>query len=343
MALALFFVARIGAGISGATISTAQAVIADSTPPEKRKVGMAMIGAAFGLGFTFGPLIGYGCVSLTGYLPSIGYSAAAMSLVALGMGIALLPETRTAGESTRLRRKLVDWSAMRFALANPALAPVILTFFMASLGFGAMEVTLALFLKDVFAMGEDQSFLFFAYIGVVLMLTQGFVYRRLAPRLSEVTFIGLGIFFMAIGVTLMGAVSYITVTTYLREQMPLIAASTFGLLASPIGSPLEAASSVLAPRNPGNYAALFVALTAGVVGFAFLTPSAQAVVSRRTSAEHQGEILGVNQSAAALARIIGPVIAITLYKSTETHVLPYIAGAILLVLMLLMLPRIGRE
>ena len=50
LALVLFFVARIGAGISGATIATAQAVIADSTPPEKRKHGMALIGAAFGIG-----------------------------------------------------------------------------------------------------------------------------------------------------------------------------------------------------------------------------------------------------------------------------------------------------
>jgi carbon starvation protein CstA len=216
-----------------------------------------------------------------------------------------------------------------------------MTFFMASLGFGAMEVTLALFLKDVYGLNEGNSFLFFAYIGAVLMLTQGFVYRRLAPRLSEVTFIGLGIVFMAIGVTLMGAASYITVSEFHREKLPLIAGSSFGFMASPLGSPVDAVSTILAPRD-SNYVPLFVALTAGVVGFAFLTPSAQALVSRRTASERQGEILGVNQSAAALARILGPALAITLYKSTETHVLPYIAGAVLLVLMLPMLPKIKR-
>jgi MFS family permease len=308
-AMALFFAARIGAGISGATISTAQAVIADSTPPDKRKHGMALVGAAFGIGFTFGPLIGYGCVVLTDYLPSIGYAASAMSLIALILGLWLFPETRVFNEASTGRRKLVDWSAMRFALGNPSLGPVILTFFMASLGFGAMEVTLSLFLKDVFGMDEDHSFLFFAYIGLVLMLTQGLLYRRLASRVSEVTFMGLGIGFMAIGVTLMGAISY--------------EALTYG------------------PRDLWMQL-LFVALTSAVVGFAFLTPSAQALVSRRTDSEHQGEILGVNQSFAALARIIGPVFGITLYKSTETHLLPYIAGAILLVLMLPMLPRIRR-
>jgi len=62
-ALAWLFIARIGAGIAGATISTAQAVIADCTEAKNRGRGMAMIGAAFGIGFTFGPLIGAACVS----------------------------------------------------------------------------------------------------------------------------------------------------------------------------------------------------------------------------------------------------------------------------------------
>src|SRR5690606_13404102 len=57
--LALLFVARIGAGVAGATIPTAQAYIADTTSLETRAKGMALIGAAFGLGFTFGPLFGY--------------------------------------------------------------------------------------------------------------------------------------------------------------------------------------------------------------------------------------------------------------------------------------------
>jgi len=92
----------------------------------------------------------------------------------------------------------------------------------------------------------------------------------------------------------------------------------------------------------GLKTALFLALTSAVVGFAFLTPSAQALISRRTSDDRQGEVLGVNQSASAMARILGPMFGVTLYKSTESHLLPYIAGVVLLVLMLPMLPRIRR-
>ncbi len=68
------FVARIGAGISGATISTAQAYIADSTTTENRTKGMALIGAAFGLGFTFGPLNANHIIAAPPPVPSVAVS-----------------------------------------------------------------------------------------------------------------------------------------------------------------------------------------------------------------------------------------------------------------------------
>src|SRR5947209_3352913 len=66
----------------------------------------------------------------------IGYSAAALSLVALLLGVWLLPETRRFGERPPLPRKWFDLSGWRFALATAALAPVVVTFFLATLGFG---------------------------------------------------------------------------------------------------------------------------------------------------------------------------------------------------------------
>jgi MFS family permease len=344
-AMVLFFVARIGAGVSGATIATAQAVIADCTPPEKRKHGMALIGAAFGIGFTFGPLIGFGCLKFSSDLSLVGYSAASLSLVALILGLNLLKETRVFSNEAVGRRVLLDWPATRQTLTNPAIGPVILTFFIASLGFGAFEVTLALFLKDSFGFGPDDSFLIFAYVGFVLMLTQGVLYRRLASRVSEVTFMGMGILFMAIGVALLGWITYSVSIRYQTEILPILGASTVGRMATPLEQgALLAICELFVPRDPERWliAFLFIALTAAVIGFAFMTPSAQALISRRTSSERQGEILGVNQSASAMARILGPIFGLTLYMSTATHLLPYIAGAILLVSMLPMLPRIRR-
>lgn len=328
LALALLFVARSGAGVAGATIATAQAVIADSTPPEKRKHGMALIGAAFGIGFTFGPLIAFGSLSLfPGHLEGIGYTAAGLSFVALMLGIKLLPETRRFESEPSARRKILDFSAIKKAFGSQAIRPVILTFFMASLGFGAFETTLALLLKEVFGFEEKNSFLIFAYIGFVLMLTQGVFYRRLAKRVTEVTFMTLGILFMAAGVGTLGAVT--VAGTQLHLAVPETSAAT---------SPATAHE----PLPWTMIGGLGLALTFSVIGFAFVTPSAQALVSRRTDANQQGEILGVNQSASALARILGPIFGVVLYKSTANHLLPYFFGAVLLVLMLPMMPRIRR-
>lgn len=309
-AVALFFTARIGAGLAGATIGTAQAVIADCTPPEKRKHGMALIGAAFGIGFTFGPLFGYGATTwYPDHMEAVGYTASALSLLALVLGVWLLPETRRFDLDPPLPRRGWNVGPLLSSLKDKAIGPVVLVFFLATLGFAAFEVTLALFLKDAMNYREKDTFLVFAYVGLTLLLTQGFLYRRLAKRLSELAFITMGILFMAVGVGSLAIVCY--ASYHAMDQVPQL----------PI---------------------LFTALTAAVVGFAFLTPSAQALISRRTEGNKQGEVLGVNQSAAALARILGPVIGMPLYTWDESHMLPYLFGAALLLLMLPVVPLIRR-
>ncbi len=169
---------------------------------------------------------------------------------------------------------------------------------------------MALLIKDVLHLDEKDSFLIFGYVGFVLVMTQGFLYRRLANRLSEVTFMAMGISLMALGLFLLGGVTWLG-----YEQ-----AGSFAALLS----------------------SMLVSMTLAVVGFAFLTPSAQALVSRRSDPAKQGEILGVNQSAASLARILGPIFGLSLYKLTPSHLLPYIFGAALLLVMLPLLPRIRR-
>ncbi len=314
LALTLLFVARIGAGIAGATISTAQAVIADSTPPERRKQGMAIIGAAFGIAFTFGPLLGALALALapgrreaTSYT---GYVAATLSLIALVLAILLLPETRVIRTAPGERRGWINLGAWRSALANHAIAPVILVFFLATFGFGGFETTLAMLLRDALHLNPNRSYLVFAYVGFVLVIAQGFLYRRLAKHLAEAAFISLGILLMSLGVLSLAALTWIA-------DAPDV---TLGL----------------------RLGILLTGLATAVVGFAFLTPSAQALISRRTPADRQGEVLGVTQSSSALARILGPIFGLTLYKLTTPPMLPYVFGAGLLLAMLPLLPRIRR-
>jgi DHA1 family tetracycline resistance protein-like MFS transporter len=325
LALTLLFVARIGAGVAGATIATAQAVIADCTTPERRKHGMALIGAAFGIGFTFGPLVGFASLAwFPEHHGAIGYAAAGLSFLALILGIILLPETRHFEEAPPLLRRWFDWRATRDVLSRPSLAPIVLIFFLATLGFGAFEPTLALLIKDTLHLDEQNSFLVFAYVGFVLVMTQGFLYRRLANRLSEVTFMAMGITLMALGLVMLGGVTWLGA-----------------------GYTTQFGSKWTFADRPQEFRLLLgfmlASMTLAVIGFAFLTPSAQALISRRSDPTKQGEILGVNQSAASLARILGPVFGLILYKLTANHLLPYLAGAALLLVMLPLLPRIRRD
>jgi len=69
-----------------------------------------------------------------------------------------------------------------------------------------------------------------------------------------------------------------------------------------------------------------------VSGFAWINPSISALVSRRSDAAHQGEVLGVNQGCTALARIIGPFLGSLLFPLTVPPLLPYLSGVVLVVL-----------
>jgi MFS family permease len=314
LGLALFFLARLGAGLSGATISTAQAVIADSTSPERRSRGMALIGAAFGIGFTFGPLLGFSSLFID-RAGAPGFMAAAISLVAFVLAVRLLPETlRTT--TTGLRRNWLDWRSMQEVLRTPSIGILIITFFLATFAFGGLESTLAVLNKallqekitelkeltrEALKTTERSNFLIFAYVGLVLMVVQGVFYRRLAGKVSEVTFMRIGSGLMALGLSLAAWLAWLAYRDVLAHGLWIL------LWALPV-------------------------MTVGVVGFAFLTPSVQALISRRSDPAKQGEILGVNQSASALARIFGPFVGLSLFKLEPSHVLPYILGALLLVL-----------
>jgi DHA1 family tetracycline resistance protein-like MFS transporter len=309
LAIALMFIARIGAGIAGATISTAAAVIADCTPPEQRKRGMALIGAAFGVGFTFGPLIAFGAVKMfpdQGH-GAVGYVAAGLSFIALCIGFTQMPETRAPGKPSE-HRGWLNFHQLTETLRTPTIGLLVGSYFLATFGFANFESTLSLLTKATFGFTDDGNFLIFAFVGFVLVFVQGGVYRPIAHRLSEVTFIRLGVLFMMLGL------------------------GGLAVLAASISTTGDAGTTVLV--------AFLATIAVAVTGFAFLNPSVSALISRRSDPARQGEVLGVNQSANAMSRILGPLIGNMLFPLTSNHVLPYVVASGLLLVVLLLTPRL---
>jgi DHA1 family tetracycline resistance protein-like MFS transporter len=310
LGLTLLFIARIGAGIAGATVSTAQAVIADTTTPERRSQGMALIGVAFGLGFTLGPAF---AAIILAILPQVhggpGYLASVFSCIAFTLAVAIMPETLRPGAPHK-RQTWFHLAGLRLALQTPTVATLILIFFLSVMAFASFEPTLAFLTGDVLGYGDAGNSVVFSYVGLVLMLAQGVLYRRLARRgVAEITFMSTGSVLMALGLGGLGAAT--------------VCVAEFG-------------SQSRGPLLTGFLAALAVAVT----GFSFVTPSVQSLISRRSDPHKQGEILGVNQSANAMSRIVGPALGTPLYFIHPSHVLPYAFGVVLLLVVLLLIPRV---
>lgn len=291
------FITRIGAGIAGATIPTAQAYIADSTTAEGRGKGMALIGAAFGIGFTFGPLLGAMFVSSDVNGPpssAAGYVASGLSAMAFLWAVARLPESLKPGNVAPPRRWL-NVGAMGRAFSHRGTALLMLTIFLTTLAFAQFEVTLSLLTK-FFNLADDKNFYVYAYVGFMLALSQGMIVRRLSPKLGDFRMSLIGTILMTIGLVLIAVTS---------------GQKSLGLL--------------------------FAIVPINVLGFSALTPSLQAMLSLRTPADEQGEILGVGQSMSALARIAGPLLGVWLFKLDKQQpansvVLPYWVGAGLMLL-----------
>lgn len=196
--LTVLFVARAASGVMGANIGVAQAYIADVTPPQDRAKGMGMIGAAFGLGFIFGPAIG-GLLSRFGpEWPFLGAAAlsAANGVVAWFRLPESLPPSARAAQPARagLRARMATVLA-----APPRLRRLYATAFLTTLALAAVEATLAMWAVRRWGLTQETIGYGFAAIGLVAALAQGLMVARLVKRIGErrSALLGLGLLAVA--------------------------------------------------------------------------------------------------------------------------------------------------
>lgn len=309
LALGLMMLARIGAGIAGASVGTAAAVIADCTTPENRARGMALIGIAFGAGFTLGPLIAYFGLALFARQPwGVGALASLLSFVALLIAVTMFRETRR--PDSRAAKEFFSFSRTAGVLALPAVGALVLIYFLSIFAFANFEATLARFTKEGFGMSDDGNFLLFAGIGAVLMVAGG-LYRPLAKRLPETRLLGTGLVVLIVGMAAIGVDAWL------------------------VHRDIVAGQAVSAPLRWLFYAAS----AAAVAGFAFVNPSVSALISKHADPARQGEVLGVNQSFASLGRILGPFAGSLLFTLHPSRTLPYAAAVATLLVVAMLLPR----
>jgi MFS transporter, DHA1 family, tetracycline resistance protein len=198
----LLLLSRIVAGIGGSSIGVAQAYIADVTTRENRAKGMGMIGAAFGLGFVFGPLIG-GFLSEYGYMVT-GLAAAGFSFLAFLSTLLFLPETnRNRGSAGNMTRKIFDFSAVKKLFNNPLQAAVVVLFFTLTFSVANIYGTFALLGVKIYGFTDLQNGYMYTIMGISSAIVQGGLLNLMSKYLTDIKLITLGSFLMMFSLALL--------------------------------------------------------------------------------------------------------------------------------------------
>jgi DHA1 family tetracycline resistance protein-like MFS transporter len=276
--LGMLFFGRIFDGITGGNISTAQAYIADVTTKENRAKGMGLIGAAFGLGFVFGPAIG-GILSKFGpHAPFFFVSALAFSNALLLYFI--LPESRKFSDDKLPEKRPGRLADLMVMIKDSRFALITLIYFLQIVAFSIMTTVFVQYTAFRFNYTPEQNGYLFAYIGVLAIVIQGGLFARLVKVLGE---------------------TWITVIGCL-----LLAASLFAV---PFVGPAA-----------GGLTALLIGIAFFSIGNSISSPALSSLASKEAHDTAQGRTLGIMQSAASLARAIGPALsAFLLYSATAVN------------------------
>jgi predicted MFS family arabinose efflux permease len=247
--------------LGGSNIGAAQAYIADITPKHERAKGMGIIGAAFGLGFVFGPMAG-GFLSGFGY-PMVGLGAAAFSSLAFLFALFFLPESNADKKSDKIKLKLFEFEYAKKVLSHPEIGILILFFFIVIFSMANIYGTLSLLGLKVFNFSDQQNGYVYGIMGVVGAAIQGGLIKKLAAKYSE------KIIIMAGALLMMAGLAFLPYERAFWEVAVVVA--VYGC------------------------------------GTGILQPVVLSMISKYAPEGEQGGVLGLNQSIASLARVLGPI------------------------------------
>lgn len=225
--LLLIFISRLLAGVMGANIPLAYSYIADNTPVEGRAGAMGKIGAAFGLGFIFGPAIS-GILTPYG-LAAPGLVAMIISGFALICALYFLKDPKKTGCITHQLEKLTVRQLLNI-LTHRVIGKIILASLLYGLAFVQMEAIYSLFIGHVYHLTQSQIANLFVFVGVVVAISQGALVGPLSKAIGNMNLLILGCILLAI--------SYVLIYHATTIPMMLISSAGIALAAGAINPTL---------------------------------------------------------------------------------------------------------
>ena len=332
--LVILFVARVAAGIlSAASLPTAQAYIADVTPPENRASGMAVLGAAFGLGFALGPMIGgyAGQPIHIGWFHTSSLESPALLAALLCLGNFIwayfrLPESLAEGNrQPRTQNGMLDiFPAISRALHNPNISKQLTVFTFTTFAFTAVEASFSWLIllryRSVLVQNAQNAWQL-AHAG---QLFQNLPQRAQNDLIEHAQTAATSSVFAVVGIT--AVCTQILVIRGLAKRMGetrMVRIGAFVLTLTLLGI-------AFAPTLP-----LVRLLAVGIAfGSGIMNPSLNALITQAADPKERGTLSGTQQGLGSLARIIAPPINNTVVTwqvgGLPISSIPFLSSALLM-------------
>ncbi len=291
------FIGRVLAGITSASFSTANAYIADVTPPEKRAKAFGMLGMAFGLGFVLAPAIGGVLGDVHPRLPF--WLAAGLCIANFCYGFFVLPESLAKENRTRFSWKQANpVASLLWLRTQPKVLALVFVTFLMALAHLVYPMTFVLYADYRFQWGMKEVGYALAAVGVFGAIIQGGLIGRLKKLLGERNMLLVG--------SLCGVVAF-----FLYGLVP---SGMLMLLILPIGSLWgiagPAAQAIMTrhipPSEQGRLQGAIGSLNsvAGMIGPTLFTHTLAAVASASTPAWYAGATFWLSSALVALAGVV---------------------------------------
>lgn len=336
--LGLLFLSRLIDGISGANVSTAQAVITDSTSEKSRTQGLGLIGAAFGLGFIIGPVIAFITLAISGDNYQLtAFVAAAFSLISILLTYFWLQETlppekraRGAGSAS------VNLAAMLAALRRPQIGFLLALMFAQQFAFGGFEHLLALFTLDRLGLNASGNAALFVFAGIILVSVQGGLVGRWSRRFGDRWLVIMGLAVLAAGLILAALTPEQPPPWYSREALlEELSRGTAGSERTLTGQDIRVNLPLDDETGWLGLGWLLAALVPTAVGAGVLQPSINSMITKRVGADDVGGTLGISSAFLSAANAITPLALGAVFQLMGSSAPFLIGGLILLVLWVL--------
>ena len=330
--LVLIIASRVLDGLFGANIATAQAALSDVTDETTRTQGLGLTGAAFGLGFIFGPLISLVSLEFTDSLAIPAYIAAAYSLISILLTIFLFKETLPESQRGKASDNIVTPFVVARILRNPAVNVLLLLMFAQQLIFFGFESLLGLFTLSRLGLLGQGNALIFLLVGIILVMVQGRFIGKWSRKYGErkLVFGALGL--LATGLLLTAFTPEQGHPLYVRQivenELRRQDVDSTEAIIGEIEIELPDADN----RGVGGFAWFLVAIIPISIGAGLIRPSLNSLITQRVGSNEYGRVLGTSSSLVSGANAIAPLLGGLIFQAYG-NTAPFLLGGLLMALL----------